>query len=219
MKYLQYFIFCTMFLVLGCDDKPDKCNNLCGDRAVCDDNGICQPKTSGDFYNPKTGKYEHIFNIGFETFRNCAFYNYSYVDTPWIMPSFMNIDKNGINLNTLTLDSLRDLFYDKNVTHSDLTFNRDLSGKVIDFNIVYVSDFDNILFDFNLQKKYAKKTVVNSWVGKVSADRKRIDFTIYFYVNRSTLLYEDSDTVKIINRSYTVHPECKSDCRFCYGCE
>jgi hypothetical protein len=226
MRVGLVFILSFSILVSGCCPEVDKCNNSCGDRAICDGNGICQPKSNSDFLNPLTGKYERYFYIGFETFKNCAFYNYSFADTPWIFPSVMDITStnrfNGIDLRSLAMDTISGLWEDKNVTSYDLTFKRDINNKVTEFNIVYVSfnNFDHqVFFDANLFNKYKNKNVVSSWVGKVSQDRKRIDFTIYFYVNRSTQIFENSDTVKIINRSYVVHPECKSDCRFCFECE
>jgi hypothetical protein len=228
MRRYPYFIMFSLIIALGCCDKPDKCNNSCGDRAVCDDNGICQPKTSGDFYNPKTGKYKQIFNIGYETFTNCMFYNFSYVDTPWILPSMMTIDSknrfNGVQLWTMTIDSSRDIYENYNVSHYDLTFKRDINNKVTDLNIVYLGlggypSYNDVFFDYHFERKYLRKTMVSSWVGKVSTDRKQIDFKIYFYLPRTNLLFEDTDTIKIINRSYIVHPECKSDCRFCFECE
>jgi hypothetical protein len=216
------------FLVLsyGCSPEVDKCNNSCGDRAICDENGQCQPKTNQDFYNPITKKYEYFFNIGYETSKNCLFYNYSLNDTPWIFPSLIDIGStnrfNGVRLTTLAMDTISGLWEDQNVTSYDLTFKRDINNKVTELNIVYVSfnNFDHqVFFDYNLFKKYQNKNVVSSWVGKVSQDRKRIDFTIYFYVNKSSQIFENSDTIKVINRSYVVHPECKSDCRFCFECE
>lgn len=223
MRLLQIFFILNLVIAIGCCDKPDKCNNQCGDRAICDDIGICQPKTREDFYNSKTGKYEQIFNIGFETFPNCFFYNYSYADTPWILPSLIEIDKHGVNLWSLTLDKNRDLYYYNQVGIYENTFNLDLNKKVTDLNTIFLSNrkfiSENIFFDYNLETNYLNKNLVSSWVGKVSQDRKKIDFTIYIFINKTESLFENSDTVKIINRSYAIHPESKTDCRFCFDCE
>ena len=226
MRVGLVFILSFFILASGCCPEVDKCNNSCGERAICDGNGVCQPKTNQDFYNPISKKYEAYFATLFSTFPNCIFYNYSYTDTPWILPSMMSIGStnrfSGIRLESLVFDSIDGIWEDENVTSYDLTIKRDINNKVTEFNIVYVSfnNFDHqVFFDYNLFNKYKNKNVVSSWVGKVSPDRKRIDFTIYFYVNKSTQIFENSDTVKIINRSYVVHPECESDCRFCFECE
>ena len=209
--------------VFGCGPEVDKCNNSCGERAICDGNGVCQPKTREDFYNPKTGKYEQFFYIGIETFPNCFYYNYSYQDTPWILPSLIDIDntnkQNGVVLRTLIFDTIYGIYEYDDAWSQDLIFKRDVNNKVTDFNILYFTQY-NVFYDDIHAKKYANKLAGSSWVGKVSSDRKRIDFTIYFYVNeKSNFLNDNPDTIKIINRSYQVHPNSKSDCKFCFSCE
>jgi hypothetical protein len=206
------------FLLLGCGPEVDKCNNSCGANAICDDAGICQPRTREDFYNPARGRYERFFNIAFETFPYCIYYNYSYADTPWILPSLMSIYNthrfDGFELRTLIFDSTKTVREDNRIKTYDLIFKRDATNKVTDMNLIFRS---NKYFSFDIF--FENKSMVSSWVGKLSPDRKRIDFKIYFFENKSRWLYEVTDTVKIINRSYVVHPECRSDCKFCFDCE
>jgi hypothetical protein len=216
---------------LGCggDTPVDSCKNSCGDYANCN-NGVCSPKTENDFYNPATNRYIRLLELSksyLEFQKECAFYNFSLIDTPWILPSFIEFldmsNTNGARLNTIRYDkNNNNLYSDYNIKPLYIkNVLRSSNGLITGFNLIFIQEpnsFENVIMNPN-SIEVGTKTIVGSWVGKVNPTRDTIDFDIYIYRNKSNLLYENCDTLKVLHRKFYKAPNNRTDCKFCFNCE
>jgi hypothetical protein len=231
MKHLILFLIIALNLGCGDDTPVDSCKNSCGDYANCE-NGVCKPKLDIDFLNPATGKYERFLHVLYDELSNknissCFYYNLDMKDTPWVYPSYLFINSlgsyRGVEFSSIRVEKNTFNIYQSGTisSHRIKDITRDSKGLVTGFNILYFQEpnsFDDVIMNPN-SIEVGTKTIVGSWVGKVNPTRDTIDFDIYIYRNRSNLLFEDSDTLKIVHRKYYKTPMNRADCKFCSSCE